>query len=128
MRILIVDDNPLTCKILNMILEKAGSLCEIAYNGAEAFRKCMENKKYDVIFMDIRMPISMLMHSYSYFVVDGEAAARLIKSTENMNQSTSIVGMTSYEYTQSNINLFKKMVSKPFNKDKIIKTLIKITA
>lgn len=56
---LIADDNPISCKILETILQLLQCRCVIVRNGAEAIRCAMGDKvQFDFIFMDIRMPIS----------------------------------------------------------------------
>lgn len=55
---LVVDDNPISCKILETILNMLQYQCVIVRNGAQAIRAAMNDVKYDIIFMDIRMPIS----------------------------------------------------------------------
>lgn len=60
MRILIVDDSFLTREIVKDSLSPFGD-CTIAVNGEEAiqaFEKALEdNRRYDLICLDIRMPI-----------------------------------------------------------------------
>ena len=55
-RILVVDDNIMNRKVLASYLEKGGHVYDVAGNGAEAIEKCGQNK-YDMIFMDIEMPV-----------------------------------------------------------------------
>jgi hypothetical protein len=55
---LVADDNPISCKILETILLMLNHQCVIVRNGAQAIRSAMSDVKYDIIFMDIRMPIS----------------------------------------------------------------------
>lgn len=55
---LVADDNPISCKILETILEMLHCRCVIVRNGAQAIRSAMSDVRYDIIFMDIRMPIS----------------------------------------------------------------------
>lgn len=54
---LVVDDNPISAKILEMILTRLNCRCVVMRNGAEAIRCAMGSVKFDIIFMDIRMPI-----------------------------------------------------------------------
>lgn len=58
---LVVDDNPISCKILETILQMLHCRCVIVRNGAQAIRTAMSDVCYDIIFMDIRMPISKLI-------------------------------------------------------------------
>lgn len=56
---LIADDNPISCKILETILQLLQCRCVTVRNGAQAIRCAMGDKvQFDFIFMDIRMPIS----------------------------------------------------------------------
>ncbi|MBC7465035.1 MAG: response regulator [Bdellovibrio sp.] len=55
-KILLAEDSPDNQMIINMILEKAGAEVHIANDGAEAFKMASENK-YDIILMDIELPI-----------------------------------------------------------------------
>ncbi|KAJ3300280.1 hypothetical protein HK104_002479 [Borealophlyctis nickersoniae] len=112
MDVLIADDNPVSCKILEKMLTMLGCRCVIVRNGAEAIRCALGDVKFDVIFMDIRMPI-----------VDGETAARMIKTTNNINQTTTIVAITAYEQTFQLSQQFDETMSKPITKDMVNKIL-----
>ncbi|KAI8064676.1 hypothetical protein BC940DRAFT_369013 [Gongronella butleri] len=105
---LLADDNPISCKILETILERMHCRCVIVRNGAQAIRYAMGNVKFDFIFMDIRMPI-----------IDGEAAARMIKSSTNSNQHTPIIAITAYEPTVQLPHVFDALLSKPVTKEAI---------
>lgn len=61
---LIADDNPISCKILETILHILNCRCVVVRNGAQAIRCAMGGVKFDIIFMDIRMPISKLSIQY----------------------------------------------------------------
>ena len=55
-RVLVVEDNIINQKLVKNILEGLGLEVEIANNGLEAFEK-RRNNDYDLIFMDIQMPV-----------------------------------------------------------------------
>lgn len=56
--ILIVEDNVLNQKVLNMMLVKLGHSVTLANSGSDALALLAENKKrFDIILMDIMMPI-----------------------------------------------------------------------
>jgi CheY-like chemotaxis protein len=63
LNILIVDDSPSILKMSGMLLKKQGHVTATAQNGEIAlecidnFRKSNQNKSYDVILMDLQMPI-----------------------------------------------------------------------
>ncbi|WP_164848495.1 PAS domain-containing hybrid sensor histidine kinase/response regulator [Halobacteriovorax sp. HLS] len=55
-RVLVVEDNKINQKIAKMMLKKLGIQCDIAENGVECLNK-LEQSRYDLIFMDMQMPI-----------------------------------------------------------------------
>jgi len=69
MKIIIVDDDPLVCKSLQVLLSREDDIevIGIAYNGEEAIELC-ESALPDLVLMDIQMPI-----------MDGIVATRRIK-------------------------------------------------
>jgi two-component system sensor histidine kinase RpfC len=56
LRVLIAEDNRTNRRVLSKILERAGHECEVAANGEEAL-DILEEKTFDVIFMDVNMPV-----------------------------------------------------------------------
>lgn len=56
-------------------------------------------------------------------LVDGEAAARMIKSTNNSNRDTPIIAVTAYERTVQLAGAFDDILSKPVTKDIIYQRL-----
>jgi len=68
-KILLAEDNIVNQKLLEKMLDKTGCYIEIANNGQEAIAKFVkDSKKFDMIFMDIQMP-----------VLDGKAATEQIR-------------------------------------------------
>ncbi len=55
-RVLVVEDNIINQKLIKNILQGMGLEVEIANNGLEGF-EMRKNRKYDLIFMDIQMPV-----------------------------------------------------------------------
>ncbi|KAF9955677.1 hypothetical protein BGZ72_003500 [Mortierella alpina] len=107
---LVVDDNPISAKILETILTRLSCRCVVMRNGAEAIRCAMGSVKFDIIFMDIRMPI-----------IDGETATRMIKSTQNTNSLTPIIAVTAFPDLAAQI--FDYMMVKPVTREEIEKRL-----
>jgi CheY-like chemotaxis protein len=56
-------------------------------------------------------------------IVDGETAARMIKSTNNSNRETPIIAVTAYERTVQLAGAFDDILSKPVTKDVILQRL-----
>lgn len=80
---LIVEDNKINQQYLSGLLQNWEITFDIANNGSEAV-ELVQLRTYDMILMDIRMP-----------VMDGyEATIRIRSGTESLNQSTPIVALT----------------------------------
>ena len=56
-KVLVVDDNQINRLLMNKILTKWGAKAEFAENGLEAISKVEATPDFDVILMDINMPI-----------------------------------------------------------------------
>ncbi|MGM0623223.1 MAG: nitrate- and nitrite sensing domain-containing protein [Campylobacterota bacterium] len=54
---LVAEDNSINQKLIKRTLEELGMEVELASNGLEAFEKRRANADYDVVFMDIQMPV-----------------------------------------------------------------------
>jgi signal transduction histidine kinase/ActR/RegA family two-component response regulator len=80
MSVLVVEDNALNQKLMGILLKQMGITFDVANDGHEAVVKVRE-KKFDLILMDIQMP-----------VMDGFEAARIIRT--DMKVSTPIVALT----------------------------------
>jgi CheY-like chemotaxis protein/HPt (histidine-containing phosphotransfer) domain-containing protein/two-component sensor histidine kinase len=85
-KVLLVEDNEINQKVAVAILSKMNIKPDIAPNGAEAVR-ILEGKTYDLIFMDIQMP-----------VMDGLEATRIIRDRNSkvLNHDVKIIAMTAH--------------------------------
>ena len=70
LEVLVVEDNPVNQELAERLLKKRGCRVTLANNGAEAV-ECFENGHFDLIFMDMQMP-----------VMDGIEATESIRSRE----------------------------------------------
>ncbi|NPA37629.1 MAG: response regulator [Chlorobi bacterium] len=77
---LLVEDNLINQKIAEKMLSSIGLETEIAENGEIAIEKIQENNIYDLIFMDVQMP-----------VLNGLDATKKLR---DMNINTPIIAMT----------------------------------
>jgi CheY-like chemotaxis protein len=83
-KILVAEDNMINQKLVKQILERYGIDVDLANDGLQAFER-IKNKKYDLILMDIQMP-----------VMDGIEATHEIINYENEESipHTPIVALT----------------------------------
>lgn len=86
LRILLVEDNKINQKVALGIMKNLGYLADTADNGEIALSKLSESK-YDLIFMDIQMP-----------VMDGFEATKAIRNSETLmsDRDIPIIAMTAH--------------------------------
>ncbi len=116
-RILLAEDNDINKMIVLEMLEETGADVDIAVNGADALDQ-LEREHYDLILMDIQMPI-----------MDGYEATRRVRTMGGHYQSIPIIAMTAHALEgDSNKSLEAGMdyhVSKPFEPDKFIALIVR---
>lgn len=91
-RILLAEDNKMNQEIAIALLEEAGFFVDLAENGQVAVDKVTNHASghYDIILMDIQMPI-----------MDGYEAAKCIRAMEEAEKSsTPIVAMTADAFSE----------------------------
>lgn len=82
--VLVVDDNQINRLLINKVLKKWGASADFAENGQEAIDKLELHKDFDVVLMDIHMPI-----------MGGLEATGVIRSkTEPYFQNLPIIALT----------------------------------
>lgn len=108
LKVLVVDDNDANLKLICTLLEEQVELIDTAHNGSQAY-SLSKSHKYDVIFMDIQMPI-----------MDGITACKLIQES-SLNEDTPIIAVTAHALNTEKEQLlkdgFKGYLTKPIDED-----------
>ena len=114
LKILVADDNRNNREMVSRILGKAGYVVTTVEDGSQAL-DALEEKRYDMVFMDIKMPI-----------MDGIQATAVIRSgrLDGVDCDIPIVAMTAHGsvqeralYRESGLN---DCLLKPFDSDALI--------
>jgi signal transduction histidine kinase/ActR/RegA family two-component response regulator len=115
--ILLVEDSPELRELLTIYLEATGAQIDVAVNGADAISRCM-SKSYDVILMDIQMPI-----------LDGYQATEKLLS---LGFTTPIIALTAHALTTERDICFAKgfsdYLSKPVTSQDLFAALDRHTS
>lgn len=88
-RCLIGEDNPIAQSMLESVLTKFGCECVCVKDGSSVITAAMGDLAFVMIFVDLTLP-----------VVDGQDAARMIKSTRNINSDVPMVALASVEQAE----------------------------
>ena len=114
-KVLLVEDNELNYEIAKTVLEEAGFMVDGASNGKEAIDKASDNT-YDVILMDIQMPI-----------MDGYEAT---KELRRLGNKTPIIAMTANAFSEDRKKAkevgMDGYIPKPIDVNKLVSTIVNI--
>ena len=110
-RVLVVEDNLLNQKVIVKILDKSDLDITIANNGKEALKE-IETSDFDLIFMDMEMP-----------VMDGLETTRYIRKNLPSEKQPIIIAMTANAFVEDRDKCLEAgmndFVSKPVSVDKV---------
>jgi PAS domain S-box-containing protein len=115
--ILVAEDNTINQKLIDAILRNAGYQVELVNNGQEALLLC-NKKKYDLILMDIQMPI-----------LDGENTTIEIRR-DTINSNTPIIALTAHalageaqRFLEIGMNSY---ITKPIDRELLFREIEKV--
>ena len=113
---LVAGKNPITNKVLETMLVRLGCRCVVVPDGGEAILAA-NSVRFDIIWMDLQMS-----------PINGEKAARMIKSTRSMSMDSLIVAVCSYGTGVDDDvgTLFSAILSKPILKDQVLSVMRKL--
>jgi two-component system cell cycle response regulator len=107
-KILVVDDEEATRRLLERVLNGVGHHVEVADGGPEAIHK-LEKESFDLVITDLRMP-----------AVDG---AEVLRKAKKLDPHCEVIVITGYASVDSAVRLMKlgayDYISKPFNLERI---------
>lgn len=117
-KVLIVDDNKLNVKVARRVTDALNiKKVDECYNGSECINMVASSNDYDLILMDIMMP-----------VMNGEEALKKLKEIDGFN--TPVIALTADAVAGSKEKYIKEgfadYLAKPFNKDGLKEKLDKI--
>ena len=115
LKILVVDDDVLSQRMMRVLLTREGHQVDTVSSGADAL-ELIKIHRYDLIFMDLQMP-----------TMDGIEASRRIREWENGTQHLYIVALTASYLPEKGQALFDagidNYISKPFELEHIQRLL-----
>jgi CheY-like chemotaxis protein len=104
-RILVAEDNEVNQQLVDHVLRKGGGEVQLAGNGKEALDLLRSGESYDLIIMDLQMP-----------VMDGYEATQYIR--QELHLSTPIIAMTATALVGEQLHCFEvgmnDYMTKPF--------------
>ncbi|MFM9989736.1 response regulator [Flavobacterium sp.] len=114
LKILIVEDNAINQLVTKRLIEKNKHTCQIANNGFEALA-IIENNNFDLILMDINMPI-----------MNGFEASKELRKRGN---TTPIIALTASDKQEISIEAkecgINDILVKPFKEEELANMLVK---
>ncbi|MCB0338471.1 MAG: response regulator [Bdellovibrionales bacterium] len=121
LKILVVEDSPINQRLLEKVLQKSGHKLRVANNGKEAV-KAVENEEFDIVLMDIQMP-----------VMGGEEAATQIREyLSATGREIPIVAVTAHamrgdceHYLEQGFDAY---LAKPLQRDELFNLLATLTS
>jgi len=115
--VLIVDDNEINIHIARSMLKGHVNIIDSAENGLEAVDMVVAKNGYDVVLLDLNMP-----------VMNGYDAAIKIKALTLCKAKNRLIALTADVYDETRIRCAKvgmyQHVSKPFSSDLLIRAVI----
>lgn len=115
MSILVVDDSEDNILLVRVFLKKSGHTLTFAHNGEEAVNKITSGSVFDVVLMDVQMPI-----------MDGYTATRAIRAWEQSNNRSPVpvIALTAHAFAENERQTLEagcsEHLTKPITKPRLL--------
>lgn len=120
LKILLVENDELNIKFLNIVLGKLGHKTDVAVNGLIAIDS-FKNNKYDLVLMDLEMP--------KLNGLDATKAIRTIEKKQFITNPVKIIAVTAYAMETDRQRCFavgmNDFLAKPFHLSELTKIIEK---
>jgi len=115
LRVLTVDDHPVSQQLPKMLLEISGHYVQQVSDGDSAIKRLKE-EPFDLVLMDVQMP-----------GIDGPTATRLVRTTEGPNRTVPIVAVTAntdqIEHERYRASGMTDCIAKPIEAEILFETI-----
>jgi len=116
LRTLVVEDNPVSQRMIKAALERSGNLVELVDNGKDALRRAV-TERFDLVFMDLELP-----------VLDGFTATAMIREEEKESGRYTPIVAVPGPAVLPDLDRFRRagmdeVLAKPFDPDKLAELL-----
>ena len=116
-RFLVAEDNEVNQQLVDHVLKRGGGEVQLTSDGEEALEQLRQGKHFDLIIMDLQMP-----------VMDGYAATRAIRS--DLGLDTPIIAMTATALVGEQLRCFEvgmnDYMTKPFEFAELYKRILNL--
>ncbi|KKA28707.1 hypothetical protein TD95_003792 [Thielaviopsis punctulata] len=110
--VLIGEDHPVSRMVMEKLLEKLRCRTIAVSTGSEAVRYATGEIKFDIIFLEFKLP-----------QINGTDVARMIRETKNANAHTPIVAITAYLKELQAPHYFDSLIEKPISSSKLTEVM-----
>lgn len=113
-KILVVEDNKLNQKVIQIMLKELGCQIDLTYQG-DAALELLQKNHYDLIFMDIELP-----------GMNGFETIQAIRQLKNNNKQTAIIALTAHAAEENFNNCIRAGADNVLTKPILLDALVNI--
>jgi PAS domain S-box-containing protein len=128
-RFLVVEDNEVNQKLIDFVLKKVGGIVDIASQGQEAIEYFHQGRTYDLVIMDLQMPVMDGYQTATYIrrelKLDIPIIAMTATALKGDQEKCRLVGMNDFMLKPFDFNdLYKRLVRLLFKEGAGIETAL----